>query len=142
MPLVDALKHRLAGVFRRASPAASFATVDVVPTAVDSPRPYGVAWIEHNLPTSYCKGEPCQVYVRVENQGSRHWYASDSTGHWVELCIYIGSVLHRTARIPGDVAPGARALLTVPITFPSDAEDGKWTVTVSFVEQNVAWFHR
>ena len=36
---------------------------------VDAPRPYHVAWLEHNLPTSFRKGEHYQVYLRVENRG-------------------------------------------------------------------------
>jgi glutamate-1-semialdehyde aminotransferase len=118
------------------------AVMEVEPPApVDAPRPYDVVWLEHNLPTSFRKGEQCQVYLRVENRGSRHWHSSHPGGRWVELAVYIGAALHRTARIPRDVAPGEDVLLTIPVTFPPDAEDGKWTVTVSLVEQNVAWFH-
>ena len=133
------LLKRLAATALRRTPAAE---MDVQPPApVDAPPPYRVAWLEHNLPTSFRKGEHCQVYLRVENRGSRHWHASDAGGRWVELAVYIGAALHRTARIPRDVAPGEDVVLTIPVAFPPDAEDGKWTVTVSFVEQNVAWFH-
>jgi glutamate-1-semialdehyde 2,1-aminomutase len=111
------------------------------PARVAAPRPYDVAWFEHNLPTSFRKGENYQLYLRVQNRGSRHWHASHPGGQWVELVVYIGASLHRTARIPRDVAPGEDVLLTIPVAFPLGAEDGKWTVTVSFVEQNVAWFH-
>lgn len=116
--------------------------MEVKPLApVGVPPPYCVAWLEHNLPTSFRKGERHQVYLRVGNRGSRHWLASDPGGRWVELVLYIGAALDRTARIPHDVAPGEDVLLNIPLEFPSDAEDGKWTVTISFVEQNVAWFH-
>jgi glutamate-1-semialdehyde 2,1-aminomutase len=111
------------------------------PAPPDGPSPYAVAWLEHNLPASFHKGGHYQLYLRVQNRGSRHWRASDPGGRWVELVVYIGTSLHRTARIPRDVAPGEDALLTIPVAFPVDAEGGKWTVTVSFVEQNVAWFH-
>jgi glutamate-1-semialdehyde 2,1-aminomutase len=111
------------------------------PAPADVPPPYRVAWLEHNLPTSFRKGELCQVYLRVENRGSRHWQASHPEGRWVELVVYIGTDLHRTTRLPRDVAPGEAVLLTIPVAFPPDAENGKWTVTISFVEQNVAWFH-
>jgi glutamate-1-semialdehyde aminotransferase len=111
------------------------------PAGVRGPRPYDVAWLEHNLPTSYRKGEHYQAYLRVENRGSRHWHAHHPEGRWVELAVYIGGALHRTARIPRDVAPGEEVLLGIPVAFPVDAEDGRWTVTVSFVEQHVAWFH-
>ncbi|HKE24010.1 MAG TPA: aminotransferase class III-fold pyridoxal phosphate-dependent enzyme [Bryobacteraceae bacterium] len=110
-------------------------------TPAGAPLPYCVAWLEHNLPDSFRKGELYQVYLRVENRGSRHWHASDAGGQWVELAVYIGGALHRTARIPHDVAPGEDVFVTIPLAFPLDAEDGKWTVTVSFLEQNVAWFH-
>jgi glutamate-1-semialdehyde aminotransferase len=112
------------------------------PAPVDAPpRPYQVAWLEHNLPTSFRKGEDYQLYLRVENRGSRPWSASHPEGRWVELVVYIGTALHRTARIPRDVAPGEEVLLTIPVAFPPEADGGTWTVTVSFVEQNVAWFH-
>src|SRR5262249_22312217 len=111
------------------------------PAPVDVPHPYCVAWLEHNLPASFRIGELYQVYLRVENRGSRHWHASDAGGHWVELAVYLGGTLHRTARIPHDVAPGEDVFLTIPLAFPPDAQDGRWTVTVSFLEQNVAWFH-
>jgi glutamate-1-semialdehyde 2,1-aminomutase len=111
------------------------------PTGVGEQRSYDVAWLEHNLPTSFRRGEHCHIYLRVENRGSRHWYASHPDGKWVEIVVYIGDVLHRTARIPHDVAPGESALLTIPVAFPDEANDGQWTLTVSFVEQQVAWFH-
>jgi glutamate-1-semialdehyde aminotransferase len=107
----------------------------------NAPRPYAVGWLEHNLPSAWRRGEPYHVYLRVENRGSRRWHASHAGGQWVEVAVYLGADLHRTARIPHDVAPGERALLTFPVAFPPDAVEGKWTVTVSFVEQNVAWFH-
>jgi glutamate-1-semialdehyde aminotransferase len=131
--------RRLAG---RGLGSAPGAEIEVGPAApVDEPCPYRVAWLEHNLPASFRKGEQYQVYLRVENRGARPWHASDPGGRWVELVVYIGAALHRTARIPRDVAPGEDVLLTIPVVFPPEAEDGKWTVTVSFVEQNVAWFH-
>jgi glutamate-1-semialdehyde 2,1-aminomutase len=111
-----------------------------VPTPVEVPRPYDVAWLEHNLPSSFRRGEICHVYLRVENRGARYWHAAHPE-NWVEVVVYIGGVLHRTARLPGDVPPGRQALLTIPVAFPDTADEGKWTVTVSFVEQNVAWFH-
>jgi glutamate-1-semialdehyde 2,1-aminomutase len=109
--------------------------------SIDTPPPYRVTWLEHNLPSSFRKGELYQLYLRVENRGSRRWLASDQGGHWVEVVVYIGGAFHRAARIPRDVAPGEQVLLTIPVAFPPDAEHGTWTVTVSFVEQNVAWFH-
>jgi glutamate-1-semialdehyde 2,1-aminomutase len=134
----NALK-RLTG---RASPRTLPVQIDVEPPAsADARAPYRAAWLEHNLPTSFRKGEHCQIYLRVENRGSRPWHASDAGGQWVELVVYIGAALHRTARIPRDVAPGEDVVLTIPVAFPPEADDGKWTVTVSFVEQNVAWFH-
>jgi glutamate-1-semialdehyde aminotransferase len=105
-------------------------------------RPYDVVWLEHNLPVSIPRGEPYQVYLHVENRGSRYWHAAHVEGKWVELVIYLGDVLHCTSRLPHDVAPGEKATLTSRITFPDTAENGKWRVTVSFVEQNVAWFHQ
>jgi len=107
-----------------------------------SMKPYNVAWLDHNLPVSFPRGEPYQVYLHVENRGSRHWHAAHAEGRWVELVIYIGDVLHCTSRLPHDVAPGKKALLTSRVTFPDTAENGKWRVTVSFVEQHVAWFHQ
>jgi glutamate-1-semialdehyde aminotransferase len=106
-----------------------------------APARYAVEWQEHNLPSSFRKGEPCQLYMRVTNRGSYLWPTNHPEGRWVEVVVYFGTTLHRTARIPHDVAPGASVLLTIPVTFPSEAEHGKWTVTVSFVEQQVAWFH-
>jgi glutamate-1-semialdehyde 2,1-aminomutase len=103
-------------------------------------KPYDVGWLEHNLPMSYRKGESYQVYLHVENRGSRHWYACHPA-NWVEVVVYIGDVLHRTARIPHDVIPGEKIILTIPIEFPDIAEDGSWRITVSFVEQYIAWFH-
>lgn len=103
-------------------------------------QPYDVGWLEHNIPTSCRKGESYQVYLHVENRGSRYWYAWHPK-NWVELVVYIGDVLHRTVRIPHDVAPGENVILTIPVEFPNTAEDGKWRITVSFVEQYIAWFH-
>jgi glutamate-1-semialdehyde 2,1-aminomutase len=112
-----------------------------VATPAKTLRPYDAAWLEHNLPTSFRRGEPYHLYVRVQNLGSRSWPAHHPEGRWVELVVYFGAVLHRTARIPRDVAPGDDVVLTIPLTFPETAEDGRWTVTISFLEQNVAWFH-
>jgi glutamate-1-semialdehyde aminotransferase len=139
MLLVEALTRLAARALRRTHPVE--AAVSPHRASADAPPPYRVVWLDHNLPTSYRKGEPLQVYLRVENRGSRHWRARHSEGRWVEVAVYIGAALHRTARIPHDVAPGQGVVLTVPLTFPPDADAGKWTVTVSFVEQNVAWFH-
>jgi glutamate-1-semialdehyde 2,1-aminomutase len=138
IPFSNVLRRLAASALRR-TPVGEIGVG--LPAPVDVPRPYHVAWLEHNLPTSFRKGERCQIYLRVGNRGSRHWHASHLGGRWVELVVYIGAALHRTARIPCDVAPGEDVLLTIPVAFPSDAEDDKWTVTVSFVEQNVAWFH-
>lgn len=104
-------------------------------------QPYDVGWLENNLPISIRKGQPYQVYLHVENRGSRHWPAHHPEGKWVELVVYIGDSLHRTLRIPCDVAPGENVILTIPITFPDTAEDGKWRITISLFEQQVAWFH-
>ncbi|MFO7598987.1 MAG: aldo/keto reductase, partial [Candidatus Desulfacyla sp.] len=49
-----------------------------------SSYPYDVAWLENNLPASFPKGEPFQVYLHVENRGSRHWHAVHPEGKWVE----------------------------------------------------------
>ena len=105
-------------------------------------KQYDAAWLEHNLPVSFSKGEPYQVYLHVKNRGSRHWHACHPEGKWVELVVYIGDALHCTARIPRDVAPGESVFLTTRVTFPDAADNGKWRITVSFVEQNVAWFHQ
>jgi glutamate-1-semialdehyde 2,1-aminomutase len=105
-------------------------------------RPYDVVWHENNLPTSFRKSESYHVYLRVENRGSRHWYASHPEGKWVELVVYIEEVLHRTVRLPRDVAPGENVILAIRVAFPDTAKDEKWTLTFSFVEQNVAWFHQ
>ena len=134
------LRRFAAGRVQAAPAESPVSTAAPVDAPIDVP-PYQVAWLEHNLPSSFRKGEIHQVYLRVENRGSRTWYAIDPGGHWVEVCIYIGAVLHRSARIPRDVAPGESIVLTIPMMFPSDAEGGQWTVMVSFVEQNVAWFH-
>jgi glutamate-1-semialdehyde 2,1-aminomutase len=133
MPLSDVFKQ----IARRASRA------DAGVEAVAPPEPsrsYDVAWLEHNLPSSFRKGEQCQLYVRVRNHGTRPWLATDPQ-HWVEIAVYIDGTLHRTARIPRDVVPGGDVLLNIPLAFPADASGGAWTVMVSFVEQNVAWFH-
>jgi glutamate-1-semialdehyde aminotransferase/predicted aldo/keto reductase-like oxidoreductase len=106
------------------------------------PQPYDVAWLENNLPASFPKGEPYQVYLHVKNRGSRHWHARHPEGKWVELVVYIGDALHSTSRISRDVAPGESLFLTARITFPNTAENGKWRITFSFVERDVAWFHR
>jgi glutamate-1-semialdehyde 2,1-aminomutase len=105
-------------------------------------RPYDAIWHENNLPTSFRKSESYHAYLRVENRGSRHWYASHPEGKWVELVVYIGDVLHRTVRLPRDVAPGENVTLSIRVAFPDTAKDGKWRLTFSFVEQNVAWFHQ
>ncbi len=107
-----------------------------------SPQPYDVTWLENNLPASIPKGEPYQVYLRVKNRGSRHWHACHPEGKCVELVVYIGDALHSTSRIPRDVDPGESVFLTIRLTFPDTAENGKWRITFSFVEQNVAWFHQ
>jgi len=101
---------------------------------------YDVAWIENNLPTSFPKGASCQIYLQVENRGSRHWHASHPEGKCVDLVVYTGDSLDRTVRIPHDVAPGESVILTFQCTFPNTADNGKWRMTFSFVEQNVAWF--
>lgn len=111
------------------------------PEAAVGPKLYDVGWLEHNIPASYPRGETCQIYLRVENRGSRPWRASHPDGQWVEVVVYLGDVLHRSARLPHDVAPGQNTVLGIPVTFPEETPNGSWTLTVSFVEQNVAWFH-
>jgi glutamate-1-semialdehyde 2,1-aminomutase len=106
------------------------------------PLPYDAVWLENNLPVSFPKGGSYQIYIRVENRGSRHWHADHPDGNWVELVVYIDDALHRTARLPCNVAPGERIILTIRVTFPYRAENGKWKITISFLEQNVAWFHQ
>jgi len=113
----------------------------VAPAAAVALRPYGVAWHEHNLPSSLRKGERWQLYVRAENRGARSWPARHPGGRSVELAVYFGAALHCTASIPHDVAPGEDVIVSVLLTCPLDAEGGAWAVTVSFLEQNVAWFH-
>ena len=126
----------------RAWPRTAVAVTETAaPASADALRPYDVAWHEHNVPSSFRKGERCQLYLRVGNRGSRSWPAQHPEGRWVEVAVYFGAALHRTARIPQDVAPGEDVLVSIPLTFPLDAEGGVWTVTVSFLEQNVAWFH-
>jgi len=132
------VNSRTNGDFRQGPADGSYPTD---PSPKVRTEPYDVAWIETNLPASYPKGEPFQLYLRAENRGSRHWHAGHPEGKWVELAVYVGDDLHCTARIPRDVAPGESVFLTARMTFPDTAEKGRWRITLSFVEQNVAWFH-
>lgn len=138
-PLRKALRRLATGAPRRADIVPGSSTS--APASGGDPPAYGVAWLEHNLPASFRAGEPYQVYLRARNTGSQTWRASDPAGHWVEVALYVGAALQRTARIPRDVPPGDEVFLTIPLALPAEAEDGAWTVTLSLLEQNVAWFH-
>ena len=93
-------------------------------------RPYAVAWLDHNLPTSFRKGETLQGYLRVVNEGSRHWHASHPEGRWVELVVYLGE----DAAADDEAAQGRAARGGSPAhesrsRFRLSADAGKWTVT-------------
>lgn len=104
------------------------------------PQPYDVAWLENNFPMSFPKGGLYQAYLHVENRGSRTWLARHPEDNCVHLVIYIGDSRHTMLRIPHDVAPGEKVMLTLPFSFPDTADNGKWRIKFSFVELNVAWF--
>ena len=103
-------------------------------------QPYDVGWLENNFPASFPKGGSWQVYIHVKNQGSRTWLARHPEDNCVHLVIYIGDSRHTMLRIPHDVAPGEKVMLTLPFSFPDTADNGKWRIKFSFVELNVAWF--
>jgi glutamate-1-semialdehyde aminotransferase/predicted aldo/keto reductase-like oxidoreductase len=145
--LRSALRRLASWALRRASaPMANVGADDAASGATPAPRPeelrpYAVAWLDHNVPPSFRKGETLQVYLRVGNEGTRHWHAHHPEGRWVELLVYLGTTLQRSTRLPRDVPPGAEVLLTIPLAFPRESDESTWTVTLSFVEQQVAWFH-
>jgi len=110
------------------------------PNSTDLRPPYAVAWLENNFPTSFPKGGLYQAYIHIENRGSRHWLARHPEDNCVHLAIYIGDSRYTMVRIPHDVAPGEKVMITFPFTFPDTADNGKWRIKFSFVELNVAWF--
>lgn len=110
------------------------------PDSIDLRPPYAVAWLENNFPTSFPEGGLYQAYIHVENRGSRTWLARHPEDNCVHLVIYIGDSRHTMLRIPHDVAPGEKVMLTFRFIFPDAADNGKWRMTFSFVELNVAWF--
>lgn len=103
-------------------------------------QPYDVGWLENNFPASFPKKGLYQAYIHVENRGSRTWLARHPEDNCVHLVIYIGDSRHTMLRIPHDVAPGEKVMLTFRFTFPDTADNGKWGLKFSFVELNVAWF--
>ena len=99
-------------------------------------------WHEHNLPHVVPQGRDAPTLCPRRNRDAARGHASHPEGRWVELVVYLGATLHRTARIPKDVAPGRTTSCSrSPSRFRRSRDAGKWTVTVSFVEQHVAWFH-
>ncbi|MBL7178020.1 MAG: aminotransferase class III-fold pyridoxal phosphate-dependent enzyme [Desulfobacteraceae bacterium] len=107
-----------------------------------SRKSYDVCWLENNLPDSYPKGGTFQGYIQVENRGSRYWPAQHPEGNCVDLVVYINGKMHIGVRAPHDVWPGEKAIFTFRFVFPLVADNGKWVVSFSFVEHNVAWFEQ
>lgn len=110
------------------------------PDFTDMRPPYAVAWLENNFPDSFPKKGLYQAYIHIENRGSRTWLAQHPEDNSVHLVIYIDEALHSFVRIPYDVFPGQKVILTFPFSFPNSAENGQWRIKLSLVELNVAWF--
>ena len=102
---------------------------------------YAGLWHEHNAPASFRKGERYHFYVRVGNRGARAWPAQHPEGRWVELAVSLAALCIERRGFRMTCAPGEDVLLGIPLTFPLEAEAGAWTLMVSLLEQNVAWFH-
>lgn len=110
------------------------------PTAA-APRPaqtYDVGWLGHNLPETWQEGEPFFAYVEVENRGTRPWRVAPEDGCAVSMVVRLNRDVHTMPGLPHDVHPGERALMAFPLTLPKGL--GDWELSLSFVEQNVAWF--
>ncbi|HEY9647484.1 MAG TPA: aminotransferase class III-fold pyridoxal phosphate-dependent enzyme, partial [Chroococcidiopsis sp.] len=102
--------------------------------------PYAVKWLSHNLPQSWDAGGLYQVYLCIQNQGSRTWSAEHAPKKQVYLAVYINNKLSLQPSLPHDVAPGAQVILSFPLRFPTDSEDGAWELKFSLIEKQVVRF--
>jgi len=118
-------------------PPAPGAFESTVPAAAP---PYGVRWIEHNLPGAWREGEKCQLYVRAGNSGARRWRGRDERGECVDLVMRVNGAVHAMVRVAEDVEAGGEAAMRFTTVLP--AGSGDWDIALSFVEQNVAWFEQ
>ena len=124
---------------RRGEPNA-MSRATVVHTVPAAAPPYGVRWIGHNVPDAWRESEKCLLYVRAENCGTRPWRARHEGGESVDLVVRVNGAVHAMVRIPGDVEPGKQVSMRFACTLPEGS--GDWDVSLSFVEQNVAWFEQ
>ncbi|MCX6609046.1 MAG: aminotransferase class III-fold pyridoxal phosphate-dependent enzyme [Acidobacteria bacterium] len=104
--------------------------------------PYGVGWLDSELPSTLPAGEAHPVRIAVENRGSRRWPAAHPSGYSVCLVVYWNGRLHDTIRLPHDVEPGERVELQFDLRMPADALRGLRLLRFTLVEQNTAWFEQ
>jgi len=115
---------------------------DAPMTGTDEPaQDYAVDWIACNLPAAWPEATLFQLYVTIRNAGRRAWRCRPERGAGaVQLVIRIDGETHAMTSLPHDVAPGERAIVSAPLELP--AGRGNWEVSLSLVEQGVAWFEQ
>ena len=92
-------------------------------------------------PTTWTAGQTQTYQITITNSGSQTWNASGANPVHLGIHFVNASGTWLTDQrfvLPGDVAPGASATLTVSVTAPSAA--GSYTLTAQMVKEMVAWF--
>ena len=103
--------------------------------------PYGVQWLQHNLPRHWQADAMQSLFVLARNTGSRRWRADAPGGDCVDLVVQAGGAIVHMFRVPHDVAPNEE------VTFHFSLDDVAWPasqteLSFNLVEQNVAWFEQ
>ncbi len=102
-------------------------------------RAYAVGWRASNLPLEWTPDEPYYVYLCFENCGTRSWAAQHPEGRYVNLVVRLEQDVMAMFPLPHDIQPGEHAILGFWLRLPDAA---KWTLSFTFVEQNVTWFEQ
>src|SRR5262245_44793081 len=102
-------------------------------------REYGVAYIEHNIPSRLPVGTVLGARVVLENTGQKTWMRHHPEGKRVDLVVLCGTEVWATHHVPRDfVQPGDRVAVHCPLRVPDVA--GRYTLTRDLVEQGVTRF--
>ena len=101
--------------------------------------PYGVQYIDHNIPDRLTAGTIYGARLTLVNTGGTTWRSNPPEGNCVDLVVHFNTKLLSGHKLPWpEVAPGERVTVHFPLKVPSPP--GPYTLRLELMEQKVGPF--
>jgi subtilisin family serine protease len=118
--------------------------VSPLSTTVTVGKPYGVAWISDDTPSTLTANQVVTVNLRLMNYGTKTWPVTGTNPiyvsyRWRDISgNVVGAGTELYTILPLAVAPGGSVDVTVQLKAP--IYSGGYTLEWDLVEKNVTWF--